>query len=131
MHALTQLRFPLVIGILLLTTACGPDTSTTGDQEGAVARLAPEQGLVLVDFYADWCGPCRALAPVLERVEKEGTAQVVKINVDEERDLAREAGVRSLPSVFVVKDGKVLDKLVGAKSYEQLMEELREYLPGA
>ena len=72
-------------------------------------------GVVLVDFYADWCGPCKMLAPVLEELsnEYEGKAKIVKVNVDEVSDLASEYGVMSIPNLFILKDGVVVKNIVG------------------
>ena len=70
---------------------------------------------VLVDFWAEWCGPCRMLTPTMEKLTKdyEGKAIIAKVNVDEESDLARKFGVMSIPSVFVFKNGQIVDKSVG------------------
>lgn len=72
-------------------------------------------GVVLVDFYADWCGPCKMLGPVLEDLagEYEGKAKIVKVNVDEISDLASEYGVMSIPNMFILKDGVVVKNIVG------------------
>lgn len=66
---------------------------------------------VLVDFYADWCGPCKMLGPVLENLKDE--IKIIKVNVDECEDLAREYGVMSIPSIFLIKDGQILDSKLG------------------
>jgi thioredoxin 1 len=76
---------------------------------------------VLVDFYADWCGPCRALGPVLEELAEETpNAKIVKINVDNSPQLAGKYGVSSIPNLLVFRDGKVTDQQVGLASKEQL-----------
>lgn len=81
---------------------------------------------VLVDFYADWCGPCRALAPTLKEMEAEanGTFKVLKVNSDQENDLCTEYGICSLPTVLVFKGGELKAKLVGLQNKERLVEAL-------
>jgi thioredoxin 1 len=76
---------------------------------------------VLVDFYADWCGPCRMLAPVLEELAKETSgAKIVKVNVDHAPQLARRYGIQSIPSLKVFEEGKVVDEHVGLANKGQL-----------
>lgn len=79
--------------------------------------------IILLDFYADWCGPCRMLSPVVDEVAEENPDFVVgKINVDKEPELSEEFGVSSIPMLVVMKDGKILNKSVGAKSKQQILE---------
>lgn len=89
--------------------------------------------LVLIDFYADWCGPCRAMAPVLEKFAEDnaGRVKVVKINVDENPDLAKAFGVRSIPLLVTVKDGKGLLGMVGAQRAETLEKLVEDSLQKA
>jgi thioredoxin 1 len=81
---------------------------------------------VLVDFYADWCGPCRMLGPVLEELSAEsaGAYKVVKVNTDENRDLAVKYGVSALPTLKVFKGGEDVETFVGIKSKAVLKESL-------
>ena len=78
---------------------------------------------VLVDFYADWCGPCDAMAPVIEELAKEleGKVKVGKINVDENPDIAVEYNVMSIPTLIVFKNGKEEKRLVGLRNKEELI----------
>ena len=73
-----------------------------------------KDGLVLVDFYADWCGPCKMIAPVLEEIDsEEQDLNIVKVNVDEQGVLAQRYGVMSIPTLVLFKDGQKVDQLVG------------------
>ena len=78
--------------------------------------LVATQGLAMVDFWAEWCGPCRAIAPVLEDVAEasEGRVTLFKVNIDENPGLAARYGIRSIPTILFVRDGTVVDRVVGA-----------------
>lgn len=78
--------------------------------------------VVLIDFYATWCGPCRMLGPVLEELDKENLVKIGKVNVDEEDDLSAAFGISSIPALFLVKDGKVVKKTLGYQGLEALKE---------
>jgi thioredoxin 1 len=82
---------------------------------------------VLLDFWAEWCGPCRMVGPVVEEISRDvaGSAKVGKINVDEEMELAQAFNVMSIPTLVVVKDGKVANQSVGFQSKEALMNLLK------
>jgi len=79
-------------------------------------------GVVVVDFFANWCGPCRMLGPVLEELSNSGEVKVVKIDVDQEEDLARRFGVMSIPALYLFKDGKQVDSRVGFMPLDELTE---------
>lgn len=85
---------------------------------------------VLVDFYADWCGPCKMMAPVVEKLAEEfdGKVKVGKINVDEEPELAQKYRVVSIPTFLILKDGEVKETSVGAMSAAQLTEKVKQVL---
>lgn len=86
---------------------------------------------VLVDFWADWCAPCKVLMPILEKLAKEyeGAFLLAKVNADSENMIASQFGVRSLPTVILIKDGQPLDGFVGAKTEVEIRELLTKHLP--
>jgi thioredoxin 1 len=85
---------------------------------------------VIVDFWAEWCGPCKMIAPVLDEIAEEqaGKVKVVKLNVDENQDTARRFDVMSIPTLIVFKDGQPAKKMIGAKGKGALLEDLAEFL---
>jgi thioredoxin 1 len=85
---------------------------------------------VLVDFWAEWCGPCKMIAPILDELSTEmaGQLKIVKVNVDENREIAAQYSIRSIPTLLIFKDGQVKGQMVGAMGKAQLKERLTSYL---
>ena len=80
---------------------------------------------VIIDFYADWCGPCKMMSPIIDSIAEEiNNAKVGKINVDESQDLATRYNVMSIPTIIIFKDGKPYKKFVGVTSKENILNEL-------
>jgi len=86
--------------------------------------------LVVVDFYADWCMPCRFVAPILEKLEKEfdGKVEFAKVNVDENVELARRYNISAIPTIMLFYNGKIVNSFVGALPESMLRDEIRKAL---
>ena len=104
---------------------------------GKYTDLTPENfetvtnaGVSLVDFWAPWCGPCRMIAPVIEELaeEFEGKANICKVNTDEQQDLAVKYGIRSIPTIIFMKDGEIVDQMVGASSKQAFADKINSLI---
>ena len=105
-------------GIVTLTTSTFDET------------VASNETPILVDFWAEWCGPCKMIAPILAEIAAENPGiTIAKLNVDENPDIAMRFNVMSIPTLLVFKHGEVQKRLVGAKGKGQLLQELNEFLP--
>jgi len=118
---------PLTLGFSASEeTAMGDATTVHLTEQNFDEALAANQSVMMVDFWAEWCGPCRAIAPVLEDLAREsaGAVTLAKVNVDENPSLAARYGIRSIPTVLFVKQGKVADQVIGAVPKAQLKKKL-------
>ena len=90
-------------------------------------EVLEEKKLVLVDFWATWCGPCRGLAPKLEEIANEETdVKIVKVDVDENGELASQYGIRGIPTMLLFKEGKIVGELVGNHPKEFIVKEIKD-----
>ena len=89
-----------------------------------------KNGIVVVDFFANWCGPCRMMAPILENIQKEigDKISIYKVDVDESEELSRKFGVMSIPTLVIFKNGEEQNKLIGLRPKDSLMTEFNSYL---
>ena len=89
-----------------------------------------KEGVCMVDFWAPWCGPCRMIAPVIEELsgDFDGKAKICKVNTDEEQDLAVKYGIRSIPTILFMKNGEVVDQMVGASSKQAFADKINSLL---
>ena len=94
--------------------------------ENYESEVLKSEKTVLIDFYADWCGPCKMMSPVIDEIAEEmkETEKVGKINVDENQDLAMEYGVMSIPTIVVLKNGEVQKTFVGVTDKEEIKQAL-------
>lgn len=93
------------------------------------AEVLNNNGLALVDFYADWCGPCKMMAPIIDQLaeEYEGTVKVGKLNVDDSPATSSKYKVMSIPTLLFIKNGEVVDTVVGVVSKNQLVEKIDSF----
>lgn len=109
----------MATGIVTLTTSTFDEVVGSADTP------------VVVDLWAEWCGPCKVIAPILDEISSEldGKVTIAKLNVDEHPDVAMKYNVMSIPTLLIFQDGDLRKRIVGAKGKGQLLEELNEFLP--
>ncbi len=89
-------------------------------------EVLDNEGLSVVDFWAEWCGPCRKMTPIIDELsdEMDGKVKIGKVNVDENQEISLKYGIRSIPTILFIKGGEVVDKLVGTSSKDFLKEKI-------
>ncbi|MBF2015697.1 MAG: thioredoxin [Rivularia sp. T60_A2020_040] len=105
-------------------------TTVTQVKETEFETLLKSENILVVDFTATWCGPCRVVAPLIEQLAQEypEDIKVVKIDVDQDKPLAKKYEVRSIPAVLIFKNGELVENLVGAKPYEHFSDAVKKNL---
>ncbi|MFC4245886.1 thioredoxin [Natribaculum luteum] len=109
--------------------ASSPDTPVSVTGSGHFQEVVDRHPIVLVDFYADWCGPCQMLAPTLETIAAETTATVAKVDTDAHQRLAQQHGVQGLPTLVLFVDGEPVERLVGMQNEATLRQVISNHQP--
>lgn len=123
----------LLAAIIVSISAC-----KNGSDEGSIITLTTEnfgsetaKGIVLVDFWATWCMPCKAMAPVIEEIanQTKGKVKVGKLDVDANGPIANQFGIQAIPTILIFKDGQIVETLVGLQSKASVVNALSKYVP--
>lgn len=97
------------------------------DVDSFKSEVLEEKGLVLVDFWASWCGPCKMLGPILDELSDEVTTKITKVNVDDYPNIAADYGIRSIPTMIIFKEGEKVEQLIGLMQKGAIKEKLENY----
>jgi thioredoxin 1 len=123
----------LFVSIILSLTGCKSGSSDQNIVTLTTSNFVDEtsKGVVLVDFWATWCMPCKAMAPVIEEIAGQtvGKVKVGKVDIDQNGPLANRFGIQSIPSVLIFKDGQLMETFVGVQSKAALVNALSKYVP--
>ena len=118
--------------MMTVETASDADTTTPGeprpiDGQRELDEFVADNEVVLADFYADWCGPCQMIAPIVDRLASETDAAVAKVDVDANQQLAAAYGVRGVPTLVLFADGEPVEEIVGVQGEDQLRSLIGRY----
>jgi thioredoxin 1 len=122
-------NFPLCYDLIqffnLISTIMAFQFTDSNFQETALAG-----GVAVVDFWAEWCGPCRLIGPIIDELstEYDGKVRIGKVNVDENPEISMKYGIRSIPTILIIKDGEVVDKQVGVTTKATLQSKIASHL---
>lgn len=128
----TSLIAILVVSVLLSITSCKSGSTDDSIVTLTTSNFADEtsKGVVMVDFWATWCMPCKAMAPVIEEIAGQtvGKVKVGKVDIDANGPLASQYGIQAIPTILILKDGQVVETLVGVQSKAALVNALSKYV---
>jgi thioredoxin 1 len=135
---MNKLKFTLSITIMAtLLFACKSGSNGSVGENSSVITFTQEnfsdqtsRGIVLVDFWATWCMPCRAMAPIIEKIGEQtaGKVKVGKVDVDTQPELSNRFGIQSIPTIIILKDGKEMDRFIGVTTSKTLTEALGKFV---
>lgn len=127
-----------IIPVLILLLCLGQSSCKSGSGNESILILTTDnfsaetaQGVVMVDFWATWCMPCKAMAPVIDEIadQTKGKLKVGKVDIDKNGPLANQFGVQAIPTIIIFNNGKAVETLVGIQSKEALVNALSKYIP--